>query len=755
MFKKASSVCTSWLLWILWTGLLGSQATAFAISPEEAARGVLERLLPERTECFVLECIPKQDGRDVFEIEGVGGKIVVRGSNGVSICSGLNWYLKYHCHCHVSWCGDQLDLPDPLPPVKEKIRRVSPFKYRYCFNFCAFSYTLAWWDWPQWERMIDWMALHGINMPLSVTGQEAVWQKVYHDLGLNDKQILGFIAGPAYLPFGWMGCLDGWGGPLPQSWIDGHLKLQKKIFARQRELGMTPVLQGFTGHVPLGLKEKFPDAKLCKLPTWYEFQTYFLDPMDLLFERIGKAFIEEQTRQFGTAHLYASDTFIEMQPPTNDPEFLAAMGKAVYGAMIAGDPEATWVMQGWIFKNKPNFWKPPQAKALFGVVPDDRMILIDLKCEEYPVWHRTEAFYGKPWIWCIVQSFGGNVRMATAMPQISRNLNTAMTSPKRGKLVGIGMIMEGLGYNPIAYDWITDMAWRTEVPQLEPWVLDFARRRYGRLPNAAGDVWKTLLKTVYASYGREGSIICARPALRPTLGCDSSWIHPQSPAELVPVWEKLLECADGLQDIDTYRYDLVHVGRQALSNLASTYHADIVATYKAKDRKAFAEASKQYLQLIRDLDELLATRKEFLLGRWLADAQRWATDDNERRLYQWNARYQITLWGPHGPNDYAHKQWSGLLTGYYLPRWEMFLKYLDDGLAEGKPLNSKKYARDIRAFELDWTRQTEPYRTEPMGDSIAVARKLWTKYYTQNALLLRKSSVPGSRKPAGVANSRS
>ncbi len=55
------------------------------------------------------------------------------------------------------------------------------------FNFCAFSYTLAYWDWPQWERMIDWMALHGVNMPLSVTGQEAVWYKVYRDLGLTDK----------------------------------------------------------------------------------------------------------------------------------------------------------------------------------------------------------------------------------------------------------------------------------------------------------------------------------------------------------------------------------------------------------------------------------------------------------------------------------------------------------------------------------------------------------------------------------------
>ena len=120
---------------------------------------------------------------------------------------------------------------------------------------------MAGWDWERWEREIDWMALNGINMPLSVTGQEAVWQKVYRDFGLNDDEINAFFVGPAYLPFGWMGCMDGWGGPLPQTWIDAHLKLQKKIVARQRALGMTPVLQGFTGHVPVALRQKLPQAR--------------------------------------------------------------------------------------------------------------------------------------------------------------------------------------------------------------------------------------------------------------------------------------------------------------------------------------------------------------------------------------------------------------------------------------------------------------------------------------------------------------
>ncbi|NQT14203.1 MAG: alpha-N-acetylglucosaminidase N-terminal domain-containing protein, partial [Planctomycetes bacterium] len=402
-------------------------AVSAAVTPEEAAGGVVRRLLPEAADRFVLESMEKEDGRDAFEIESRDGKIVVRGTSGVAIASGVNWYLKYRCNCHVSFCGDQLRLPDPLPVVEEKVCIESPFEYRYCFNFCAFSYTLAWWDWVQWERMIDWMALHGINMPLSVTGQEAVWHKVYSDLGLSDEEIHAFLVGPGYLPFGWMGCIDGWGGPLPESWIESHRELQKKIVARERELGMTPVLQGFTGHVPAAMRERFPQAKFQELPRWCEFPgTCFLDPMDPMFEKVGRAFIEEQTRQFGTDHLYASDTFIEMTPPSDDPAFLEAMGRAVYGAMQAGDPEAKWVMQGWIFSFNPKFWKPPQTKALLGSVPDDRMIVLDLFCENRPVWSSTEAFYGKPWVWCIIHNFGGRVGLYGGLKQISENLTTAL-----------------------------------------------------------------------------------------------------------------------------------------------------------------------------------------------------------------------------------------------------------------------------------------------------------------------------------------
>ena len=71
---------------------------------------------------------------------------------------------------------------------------------------------------------------------------------------------------------------------------------------------------------------------------------------------------------------------------------------------------------------------------------------------------------------------------------------TAMTSPDRGDLRGIGLIMEGFGYNPIIWDRVTDMTFRDEVPPLEPWVDEFVHRRYGKQVAEAEEAWESALR---------------------------------------------------------------------------------------------------------------------------------------------------------------------------------------------------------------------------------------------------------------------
>lgn len=135
--------------------------------------GLLERIDKGASKKFKIELIENGDPNiDFFELDNEKNKIVVRGNNYVSIATGINWYLKYYANIHLSWNGMQATLPKKLPKVDQKIRKETDELLRYYLNYCTFSYSMAFWDWERWQQEIDWMALHGINLSLEITGSE-------------------------------------------------------------------------------------------------------------------------------------------------------------------------------------------------------------------------------------------------------------------------------------------------------------------------------------------------------------------------------------------------------------------------------------------------------------------------------------------------------------------------------------------------------------------------------------------------------
>ena len=134
--------------------------------------------------------------------------------------------------------------------------------------------------------------------------------------------------------------------------------------------------------------------------------------------------------------------------------------------------------------------------------------------------------------------------------------------------------------------------------------------------------------------------------------------------------------------------------------------------------------------MIRDLDELLATRPEYLLGNWLEDARRWGENRAEKDRLEWNARRVLTMWGDQTLiRDYSRRQWSGMLTGFYLPRWEKFFAAADAALASGASFDAAAFDRELQEWERRWADRHESYPTRPRGDSINVSRRLWEKYH--------------------------
>lgn len=705
---------------------------------QETVGSFITRIVKEKDSFFRVAYIAPEGSKDVFEVESAAGKIILRGNNGLSIAAALNYYLKHFCHCSISWNGNNLKLPAVLPSTKRKIRKTTPYQHRYYLNYCTFNYSMSWWNWERWQQEIDWMALNGINMPLAITGEEAIWQRVYTSMGFTNDDLNRFFSGPAYFSWFWMGNLDAWGGPLPQHWMDTHRELQKKILAAERAMGMKPVLPAFTGHVPPSFKDRFPAAKVKKTNWGAGFaDVYILDPEDPLFETIGKKFIEEQTKEYGTDHYYSADTFNENLPPSNDSTYLNDISKKVYESMAAADPQAVWVMQGWMFHYQASFWKQPQIQALLKAVPDDRMILLDLYSESHPLWNRTHAYYGKPWIWNMLHNFGGNVSLWGRMRNVANDPAAALHDPASGKMVGIGLTPEGIAQNPALYQLMLENVWRDSAIDLSAWLPQYTLQRYGTLNASINKAWKILQQTVYSGGLGEGgpeSIIVARPTI-------NGWADrvrtklDYNPAELIKAWELFVQASPALQQSEGFQYDLVDVTRQVLANYALPLQQKWVLAYLQHDTVSYNRHTRAFLELMDDMDILLSTRKDFLLGKWIADARSCGIDEKEKDLYELNARNIVTLWGDKDSelHEYSNRQWAGLVKHFYKPRWEQFFLYLKEKMQVGSRMETNDFEAAIRDWEWKWVNAHEHYTDEVKGNAVTISVALYKKY--KNSIL--------------------
>lgn len=759
---------------------------------EAAAEALLNRLLPTHVSSFVFKIVPKEacHGHSCFILTNFnpsskdGPEITIKGTTGVELASGLHWYLKYWCGAHISWDktgGAQIaSIPNPgsLPPVKDEgVMIQRPVPWNYYQNVVTSSYSFVWWDWERWEKEIDWMALQGINLPLAFTGQETIWQKVFMDFNISKQDLDDFFGGPAFLAWARMGNLHAWGGPLSQNWLDNQLVLQKQILSRMLELGMTPVLPSFSGNVPASLKKIRPSANITRLGDWNTVNgdprwccTYLLDPSDPLFVELGVAFIKRQIEEYGdVTDIYNCDTFNENSPPTTDPAYISLLGAAVYKAMSEGDKDAVWLMQGWLFYSDSAFWRPPQMKALLHSVPFGKMIVLDLFADVKPIWKTSSQFYGTPYVWCLLHNFGGNIEMYGILDSVSSGPVDARIS-KNSTMVGVGMCMEGIEHNPVVYELMSEMAFRSQKVQVQEWLKHYSRRRYGKAVYKVEAAWEILYRTIYnctdgiADHNTDfivkfpdwdpqpshGSNIPKRHGMQMLLGLDVKrrFLLQESSSDLpqAHLWYSTREVIDALKlFIDagtnfagslTYRYDLVDLTRQALSKLTNQAYINAVIAFREKDVNAYRYHSQKFVQLIKDIDVLLASDDNFLLGTWLESAKKLAVNPRERRQYEWNARTQVTMWydttktNQSKLHDYANKFWSGLLESYYLPRASSYFNLLSRSLTENENFELEDWRREWILYSNNWQEGTGIYPVKAKGDALAISKLLFKKYFS-------------------------
>jgi alpha-N-acetylglucosaminidase len=690
------------------------------------------------------------DGLDVFEIGNDGNKISISGSSGTAIAYGLQWYLKTTVHTQTDWDNHKLQLPPVLPKVETTLRQKRSAKYTYYQNVCTVSYSSWAWSWEQWERHIDWMALNGINIPLAFTGQEKVWQQVFKThYNISDAGLGKFFAGAAFLAWGRMGNLRGsWvKGPLPQAFIDDQFALQLQILDRYKTYGMVAALPAFAGHIPEELHVKHPNAKWTRSPNWGNFTdefccVYMLDAKDPLYLDIGTKFIQEQTRMYNyTSSLYQCDTYNEMDPDTTDTTELATAAKSVIDSMLAADPKAVWLMQGWLFMS--DYWTKELTRAYLSGVSNDHMIILDLYSEVSPIWAKMDNYFGKSWIYCVLHNFGGNTGMRGDLPTLGQD-PVVSNQASQGTMIGVGLTMEGIFQNYVVYDLTLQMAWQSTPVNTIEWVNDYVYRRYHTPNDHAQQAWRVLHRSVYNRTKAYGGVTKNLATVFPHWQLDRDGFMPTvityDPEDVVRAWKLLLAASDALGEIDTFRHDVVDVTRQFLSDRMLKLYQTLKQAYNGKtvSPETLCALNTKLLRVIQHLDEILGTNEDFLLGSWIRDARAMGHGNAElETYYEYEARNQVTRWGDHNDNvlhDYACKEWSGLMKGYYLGRWRIWLTEVCHAYTEKREMNASVLKNAREGYELKWQLGREPYPTTPRGDTIAISKRLYSEYIDSAAI---------------------
>lgn len=619
-----------------------------------------------------------EKGADRYTITSLEGKPCIKGSSISAITAGIGYYLNHYAHINLAWNRMTADLSEtelPVPGVDET--HTCRADYRYYLNYCTFSYSMSVWTWERWQKEIDWMALHGINMPLQMVGLDVVWKRLLTErYGYTPEQANRFVAGPCFQAWWGMNNLEGWGGPNPAWWYDRQAKLAGLIGERERELGMEPVLPGYAGMVPADFTA-ITGHNAISQGNWCAFvRPYILDPNSESFSRVAADYYDILHQVMGKSSYYSIDPFHEGADISGID--VPAAYASLWRTLSAAAPDASWVIQRWQ-------WSPAQHTVL-DKVPKGRLIILDLFSDAHS---HFQDYKGHEAVWCMLPNFGGRTGMTGRFNGVLTDYFTAVKVHDNVK--GVGATPEGIGQTPVLYDLLFELPWLETSPDGGEWMKNYVRARYGTDNACACEAWELLRNSALNCrsdlQGPHEAVVCARPSL--SVDRVSSWGGADIFYDRADVIRAARLLLDARLSGDNYSYDLVDVSRQALTDYSRSLLTGIKDADNAGDHKLFGIRRDAFLQLILDLDRLLNTDSAFMLGHWtemaraVADEIPGTTDADRNWLELDNARSLITTWGREvnaetgGLRDYSYREWGGMLRDFYYSRWKA---WFDNGM---------------------------------------------------------------------------
>lgn len=723
-----------------------------ATQAEQAARELVQRVTPEAAAGVVFRTAPSLEG---FRIARQGEGILIEAADAARMIAGYGHYLKFIARRHFSWNGDRLDLRLPLPTPEEPLTvERNPWDIRFAYNYCTLSYSAAFWDWKRWQRELDFLALNGFTHLLVTAGLEQVWADFLRGCGYPEKNIAAYIAGPAYAAWWHMGNLEGFGGPLSRGMIARQAELGRRIAQRARQLGLTPVVQGYVGMLPRDFEALAPTEGLRVIPQgdWCGIpRPSVLDPTCPAFKKLAAAWYRSLAKVYEfSPSWFAGDLFHEGGNRAGISEADAV--RAVQRAMRKASPDAVWTLQAWHGNPSDTFLESLDPKG---------SLILNLVKDMHAGGALGRDFRGLPWIWCELSNFGGNNGLYGGLPLMAR-LGPELAPQRDRGLKGLGLLSEGIETNPLYYDFFFSRLATDRAFSLEVELPLYAERRYGSKNPKLIQALHLLARGVYnpdrLQEGCTESILCGRPGW--LVNKASTWSTANRYYDLADTLHaaRLFVQAGkeepSLKTLSTYRYDLVDLIRQMLADAVYDQLQLVRAAWDKRQIKAYDRESARFLAMLRDANVLLDTEPAFRLATWTARAAALGGNSRDKAAQITAARQLVTTWSGtiQGLNDYSNRQWSGLIAGYYLPRWELFFSSFRRALTgETSPGEAEhSFLKQCHALELAFANKAEKTGRKTRADAFFAASRILQNHGPHLDLLAQRER-PGNTLPWAMA----
>ena len=148
------------------------------------------RNTPKIADLFVFEDCDKLNNNDTYELYSREKQIVIAGSNEIAKAMGYYRYLKEYCNVLITSGNYDISYIKTAPLPDRKIAYSVPQKLRLAFTYERYSAEVDSWGFDRWEKELDFLAMHGVNAPIILTGTDGVLYKTLMEFRFKKEKMI-------------------------------------------------------------------------------------------------------------------------------------------------------------------------------------------------------------------------------------------------------------------------------------------------------------------------------------------------------------------------------------------------------------------------------------------------------------------------------------------------------------------------------------------------------------------------------------